>query len=284
MCPRYKIILEYIGKGFTGWQKLKYEVEKKPVQLVLEEALEKLHRQKIKVYGSSRTDCGVSSTFQVAHFNVDRRLSKTGVEQKLLTPEQLVKSLNYNVDGYPVRIMSVEEVSDTFNSRFDAESRTYLYKILSNVTIPKHLPLSLVDKVWAVPTKDLNITLMKEAAERVFLGRHDFSSFRSSKCTSNKSIRTINSINILSLEQPLELSYNNAFKNSNHQYLGIEINARAFLHNQVRIMVSCLVEIGKGNLTIDQLIHIRDSKNRNLAPATAPPEPLTLVNVQYPSS
>ncbi|KAN0040775.1 hypothetical protein ACTFIV_003311 [Dictyostelium citrinum] len=308
MSPRYKITYEYIGKAFTGFQKLKYPVVKLPVQQVLENSLEKIHGYKIPVVGSSRTDHGVSAVGQVSHFDVKTRTSKSGHEMPLLTPEELTMAINYNVGKEylkSIRVIKTEIVNDNFHCRFNATSRTYLYRVLANCG-RKQIPLDLLDKVFPVGPI-LNLDEMRKASQ-IFIGTHDFSSFRSAKCSSTKPIRSIAHIKIYDLPLPDVFQYNPSFKNisrsntnypigdgekniGNHddqvrnntglQYFGIEIKARAFLHNQVRIMVASLIKVGEGEISIQQLEEIKAKKDRGAAPPTAAPEPLTLLTVSY---
>ncbi|KAM9975993.1 hypothetical protein ACTFIR_009834 [Dictyostelium discoideum] len=305
MSPRYKIIYEYIGKSFTGFQRLKYPVVKLPVQQVLEDSLEKIHGYKIPIVGSSRTDHGVSAVGQVSHFDVKSRTSKSGIEMPLLTPEELTMAINYNVGKEylkSIRIIKTEIVDDKFHCRFNATSRTYLYRVMANCG-RKQIPLELLDRVYLVGPI-LNIDEMRKASE-MFIGTHDFSSFRSAKCSSTRPIRSISHIKIYDLPLPDIFQYNPSFQNisrsntnypigdgeKNHdnldkrktglQYFGIEIKARAFLHNQVRIMVASLIKVGEGEISIQQLEEIKDKKDRGAAPPTASPEPLTLLTVSY---
>eukprot|EP01132_Coremiostelium_polycephalum_P002225 gene2225-2742_t len=283
MSPRYKIILEYLGTGFTGWQRLKFELKKLPVQSVLEQALETIHRCKINVYGSSRTDSGVSAVAQVAHFNLEKRLSKKGEDMGLMSPIDLKRALNYNFGKYPLRVISIEEADQYFNSRYQATSRTYLYKILTNIHHTE-VPLELRGRTWNL-WHGLDLEKMQDASE-VLVGHHDFNSFRSTSCKSKKSVRTLQHIKIYQLPLPDGWRFNTnqmsvVEKGKKIGYVGIEIKARAFLHNQVRIMVSSLVEVGAGRLTKQELKEIRDKKDRKYAPITAPAEPLTLVKVSY---
>ncbi|KAK5581674.1 hypothetical protein RB653_001711 [Dictyostelium firmibasis] len=304
MSPRYKIIYEYTGKSFTGFQKLKYPLVKLPVQQVLENSLEKIHGYKIPVVGSSRTDHGVSAVGQVSHFDIKTRASRGGKEMPLLTPEELTMAINYNVGKEyenSIRIIKTEIVDDRFHCRFNATSRTYLYRVMGNCG-KKQIPLELQGKVLPVPPI-LNLDIMRKASE-IFIGTHDFSSFRSAKCSSTKPIRSISHIKIFNLPLPEIFRYNPSFqpisrantrypigniKNDDDvidettglQYFGIEIKARAFLHNQVRIMVASLLKVGEGVISIEQLEEIKQKKDRSAAPSTIAPEPLTLLTVSY---
>ncbi|EFA76936.1 hypothetical protein PPL_09688 [Heterostelium album PN500] len=251
---------------------------KKPVQQVLEESLEVFIRKKVRLVGSSRTDTGVNALHQVAHFDVDTRISKTGEEIDMMPPEVITMALNQNVQGYPVRVISTEIVDDSFHSRFSAKSRTYLYRMLGGMH-RNQAPFELKDRVWAV-TNQLDVPKMQEAAT-LLCGRHNFNSFRSSKCQADNPVRTISSFQVFDLPNPDIWQYNSAPLGVNPQLIGIEVKARAFLHNQVRIMVSTLERVGSHQMSLDQLQELIDAKDRQKAPPTAPPYPLTLTKVSY---
>ncbi|KAF2074579.1 hypothetical protein CYY_004125 [Polysphondylium violaceum] len=281
---RYKIIFEYVGSAFSGWQKQNYPMAKPSIQEVIEQALSFTQRKFIPVYGSSRTDSGVSAFAQVAHFNIDGRVNKKGEPVDHLSPESITLLLNHNFKEYAdyLRVIKTEVVDETFHSRHNASSRVYLYKVLGNATLRK-TPLSMKSNVWVV-NSPLDIDAMNDAAQKAFVGRHDFNSFRSAFCQSPSTVRTIDYIKIFELKNEM-FDYHPTFSElddrGRSQYIGIEIKAKSFLQQQVRIMVSCLVDVGKGKLTTEQLIEIRDKKDRQYASATGPAFPLTLVKVNY---
>ncbi|EGG24020.1 hypothetical protein DFA_06158 [Cavenderia fasciculata] len=333
---RYKIVCEYIGQTYTGWQRLsisktstttttttidgspvndstkkqeyKYKYNKynkynkyrdeeelddekkvgprengRSIQYAIEHGLSHIMRQRIQIVGSSRTDSGVNSLCQVAHCDLpNQRYDKKGtIEQEQLTPSIIKIALNQQLKrhNHDIRIVSVEKVDNEFHSRYNATSRTYLYKIMTGVR-PTEVPLELKNKVWPI-WETLDIDQMKETAS--FLqGLHDFDSLRSAKCQAKSPIRSISHIKIIDLPLPDIWRYNNDDSTPPKiQYIGLEIKGRSFLHNQVRIMSSCLAEIGRGHMTLDNLKEIMKGRDRTLAPATAPAYPLTLVKVSY---
>jgi len=281
---RYKIIFEYVGMAFSGWQKQNYPMDKPSIQEVIEKALSFTQRKFIPVYGSSRTDSGVSAFAQVAHFDMDTRINKKGEPLPHLPPENITLMLNHNFKEYSdyIRVVKTEVVDNTFHSRHNATSRVYLYKVLGNSTLRK-TPLSLKPNVWVV-NSPLDIDAMNDAAQKAFVGRYDFNSFRSSFCQSPSTVRTIDYIKIFELKNEM-FNYHPTFSElddrGKSQFIGIEIKAKSFLQQQVRIMVSCLVDVGKGKLTTEQLIEIREKKDRQFASSTSPPYPLTLIKVNY---
>lgn len=244
---RYKLILEYDGLGFAGWQK---QVHAESVQSILEKAILNLTNEFCRVYGAGRTDAGVHATHQVAHFD-----SNTSIDRVRLAP-----ALNYFVRPYPLCIVDVAEVDTNFHARFSAISRSYVYKIL-NRSNPSVL---LRDRAWHI-RDSLNVKAMQQAAQ-ILVGQHDFTSFRSSRCQAKSAIRRITDINIYKL---------------NHELIEVHITAPSFLHNQVRITVGSLKKVGEGIWTKEDILSKLQAKDRTLTGPTAPAHGLYLVDVKY---
>eukprot|EP01133_Synstelium_polycarpum_P017181 gene17181-20469_t len=125
---------------------------------------------------------------------------------------------------------------------------------------------------------------MKEGADYLTGQVLDFTSFRSSKCQAKNPIRTLTSFKIIDLPLPTIWQYNSPPVGLTPQYIGLEINARAFLHNQVRILASTMVQLGTHEMNMDDLKKLIDAKDRQLAPKTAPAFPLTLMKSSSESS
>jgi tRNA pseudouridine38-40 synthase len=243
---RYKLILEYDGTLFSGWQRQENALS---VQGVLEEAIQNLTKLEVRTYAAGRTDAGVHATYQVVHFDIERELNVY----------KLPASLNFFMRPYPVGIISVEQVQETFHARFSAKSRSYIYKILN-----RQNPSALLrDRVWHI-RGDLNIQAMDEAAQ-LLVGNHDFTSFRSSRCQSASPVKTINSIKILKIQELIE----------------IHINAPSFLHNQVRIITGVLKKIGDRTWNKDNISALLKLRDRTKSAPTAPACGLYLCNVEY---
>ena len=161
--------------------------------------------------------------------------------------------------GGAVRDLLLEKVPKDFHSRFSAKMRSYQYYIINRRT-----PLTLYRyQAWAV-FKSLNIDEIKMAAKQ-FIGKHDFSAFRSADCQSTSSIKTLTNCSV-------EKNDNNIFLN---------FSAKSFLHSQVRIIVGTLVEVGKGKILSSDIKAIIESKNRSRAGITAPAHGLYLMKVEY---
>ena len=243
--PKYKIILEYDGTNYVGWQKQKNGTS---IQEEIERALYSLTGVNTSVFGAGRTDAGVHALGQVAHFELENDFKIDNIRD----------GLNQHLRPHLIAILKVELVNDSFHSRFSAKQRTYIYKIVN-----RRAPLTInKSKKWIV-FKKLNIEKMIEES-KFFLGKNDLNAFRSINCQSNTSIKTIDSIKIL----------------SNKDDLTITVSAKSFLHSQVRIMVGTLIEIGKEKIkfSIQEIINDRE---RSKAGITAPACGLYLFNVEY---
>ena len=247
--PRYKLILEYDGRQFHGWQ---FQPDLKTVQGCLQTAVKKFSGLDKVVEGSGRTDAGVHAMGQVAHVDLDRHD----------TPYRVLRGLNSFLNETGVVVVGVEIVDNTFHARFSAKRRQYIYKI-----IHRKAPLSFqTGLAWHIYV-NLDRDLMKEAAQ-LLIGTHDFTSFRSINCQANNPIRTLDRFDV--------------------EWSGNEIHAviesRAFLHNQVRIMMGCLKMIGEGYWTVDDLHHALQAKDRTQGGVTAPPDGLYFSKVIYANS
>lgn len=244
--PRYKVLIEYDGTKFHGFQRQKDLIS---VQGLMESSLLKIAQENVTVHGSGRTDTGVHAIGQVTHFDLVKNIS----------PFKLREGLNYYMSENGCSVLDVSIASDDFHARFQAKSRIYIYKILN-----RRPPSPLYDqRVWHIKNP-LNIDLMKEAAQ-YFIGRHDFSAFRCVHCQVVSPIKTMEKCDIVEHNDLIE----------------IHISSRSFLHNQVRIMVGTLVEIGLGKkkpIWIKQLLEAGDRKQSG---QTAPPYGLYFAKVTY---
>ena len=243
---KYKIIIEYDGTDFVGWQK---QENGPSIQSSLEDAIKKITSETVSVFGAGRTDSGVHAKGQVAHFEFSKNISLDNIRD----------GINQHLRPLPIAILDVKEVNDDFHARFSAKLRTYEYLIINRrapLTFNKNL-------VWGV-FKKLNMDAMKEAAS-IFVGKHDFNAFRSVDCQSSSAIKTIQSCSI----------------ETNDQHIKLNVSAKSFLHSQVRIMVGTLVEVGKGKFNSSDVKDIIKSRDRSQAGATAPAHGLYLLKVEY---
>ena len=241
----YKIVIEYDGTNFVGWQQ---QENGQSIQSALQEALVKLSNEKVIIFGAGRTDAGVHAYGQVASFNLNKKI-KTDV---------IRDGLNQHLRPHPIAVQNAEIVDDNFHARFSAKKRWYEYKIIN-----RRPPLTIaLNRAWCV-YKNLDIEKMKNESLS-FLGKHDLNAFRSAHCQSKNSMKTIDSISIKNIDEDII----------------IEVSAKSFLHSQVRIMIGTLVDIAKGNIN-KTVLDIINSKQRDIAGQTAPANGLYLKKVEY---
>lgn len=243
---RYKLVIEYDGTPFVGWQE---QAEQTSVQGVLQKALETALRHPVTVWGSGRTDTGVHAIAQVAHIETNEALNTY----------RLFESLNALVRPYPISIKSIEKASDDFHARFSAKKRHYVYKI-QNTPYPPSLNKG---KVWWIRQK-LDTDKMQQAAN-LLLGKHDFSTFRASECQAKSPIKTLDECTII----------------PNDEFIECRLSAKSFLHHQVRNIVGSLVLVGQGKWSVDKFKHAFEACDRTKGGPTAPAEGLYFESVEY---
>lgn len=242
----FKMILEYDGTGYHGWQQQK---RRPTIQQTLEEKIGIITNEKIKVIGSGRTDAGVHALHQVAHFKTTSKLETGRLCHGInsLLPDEIV-------------IKDLMEVDDNFHAQHDVVSKVYLYRILNTPT------RSVLHRryAWHIPYA-LDVERMKEAAS-LLEGPHDFSSF----CATGTDVvgreRTVTKIDI---------------KPGSDGFINIRIEADGFLRYMVRNIVGTLVDVGRGKTEPAELTKILDAKDRKVAGPTAPACGLFLVEVRY---
>jgi tRNA pseudouridine38-40 synthase len=244
--PRYRIVIEYDGTPFVGWQIQSAGVS---VQSTLVAAIAKLSGETVEVRGAGRTDSGVHATGQVAHFDLTRAYPADVVRE----------AVNYHVRPWPVSIRSCELAAPDFDARFSATKRHYLYRILSRRAPPA------LDKgrVWWV-ARGLDATAMAEAAP-VLVGRHDFTTFRAAGCQAASPVKTLEVFKVT----------------TEHEEIHIRASARSFMHKQVRSMVGSLKLVGEGRWTASDLAAALAAKDRQRCGPVAPACGLYLTRVDY---
>src|SRR5262245_54462029 len=244
--PRFKLIVEYDGRPFAGWQ---IQADQLTVQGVLTAAIEALSGEKILVQGAGRTDTGVHAVAQVAHVDLARDWDIDTVRD----------ALNAHLRPHPVAILKAERVADDFNARTSAIRRHYLYRIVN-----RRADLTLeAGRAWRVP-RPLDADAMHKAAQRL-VGKHDFTTFRSTECQSKSPVKTLD---ILSVAR-------------NGEQVTVSAVAGSFLHNQVRSMVGSLEAVGEGKWSADDLSRALAARDRTACGPVAPPDGLYLMRVEY---
>lgn len=245
---RYAAILEYDGTQFHGWQR---QPHASSVQAAVENALTRVANEEVQVVCAGRTDTGVHAAGQVVHFDSE---AKRTLRQWLL-------GANANLPK-SVAFKDIREVSMQFHARFSALSRTYRYLIY---TAPTRSALMSERVTWE--HQNIDAGRMQDGAN-FLLGEHDFTSFRALACQAKSPVRTVRQIRV----------------KRHGSVVSIEIQANAFLHHMVRNIAGVLIEIGKGEQSIDWVKELLDARNRALAAMTAPPQGLYLLRVEYPQA
>ncbi len=174
---RYKIVIEYDGTNFCGWQS---QINKLSVQEALENIISDFLKEKIKLCGASRTDSGVHAKSQVAHFDLS--------SQNMKMQCGFISSINFflQANDHKIRIVKIDQVSQDFHARFNAKIKTYSYRLINQT------PITLNQEAWQIKPR-LNLVNMILAAHE-FIGKHDFSSFRAQQCQAKNAIRSIDQI------------------------------------------------------------------------------------------
>jgi len=242
----FKLIIEYDGSGFHGWQRQKKD---RTVQETIENALAVMTREQVAVIGSGRTDAGVHALGQAAGFKTRSRLDA----------EAFFNGLNSLLPG-DVVIRACEQMPDDFHARFDVSSKRYRYHMLNRPIAPA------IGRqfVWHI-RRPLDTTAMAEAAG-ILLGTHDFKAFEGTGSPRDHTVRTVTDSTV---------------KETGGGNLTYDIEANGFLRFMVRNIVGTLVEVGLGKIDPQTMLTILLSKDRSQAGATAPPQGLFLVDVAY---
>jgi len=244
---RYKILIEYVGTNFIGWQ---VQSKGKSIQKLIQTKLSKLLKEKVLLIGSGRTDSGVHAIEQSAHFDCKREIQNL---------DKFVKSINHFVNNMNVSIMDIKKKNLNFHARFSAKQRIYKYVIFNRLSRPSIEK----ERGWHI-IKELNVSLMRKGAKKL-LGTKDFSTFRASSCNAKSPIRTIKSIKIKSTRGKIE----------------IQFKSQSFLQQQVRSMVGCLKYLAEKKWNLKIFEFVLKSKKRTLCAPPAPAEGLFLEKVIY---
>ncbi|HIN22199.1 MAG TPA: tRNA pseudouridine(38-40) synthase TruA [Rhodospirillales bacterium] len=243
---RYKIRIEYDGRGFVGWQRQDNGLS---VQQALEEAVEKFCGETVTLFGAGRTDSGVHALGQVAHFDLEGENGADTVRD----------ALNFHLKPHAVSVLEAELTDNDFDARLAARERVYLYRITN-----RRAPLGLNRGLsWWVPAP-LDAEAMNEAAKGL-IGNHDFTTFRATHCQAKSPVKTLDMLEVSRTGEVIEIA----------------ARARSFLHHQVRNLVGTLKLVGEAKWTAGDVKTALDKKDRAAGGPTAPPDGLYLVEVVY---
>ncbi len=244
--PRYKIIIEYDGTPFVGWQ---IQDNGPSIQSRLGEAIEAFSGIRIIPGGAGRTDAGVHALGQVAHFDLEKDWPTDTVRD----------ALNAHLRPDPVSVLECVQVAPEFDARFSASARQYLYRICD-----RRAPLTLdAHRAWLVHKK-LDADAMHAAAQ-ILVGEHDFTTFRSAHCQAKSPVKTLERFDVSRVGAEVQIT----------------VQARSFLHNQVRSMAGALKLVGEGKWRARDMEQALRAKDRTACAPVSPPHGLYLVKVDY---
>jgi tRNA pseudouridine38-40 synthase len=244
--PRYKLTIEYDGTSFVGWQQQDNGVS---VQGVLTDAVAAFAGERVMVSGAGRTDTGVHALGQIAHIDL----------AKDWDVERVRDAINFHLRPQPVAVLKAEQVAPGFDARFSAIKRHYLYRIVNrraDLTLNQNL-------AWRVP-RALDCDAMHAAAQRL-IGKHDFTTFRSTECQAKSPEKTLDRLDVV----------------RDGDDVRVTASARSFLQHQVRSMVGSLVHVGEGKWSAGDLADALVARDRTRCGQVAPPHGLYLVRVDY---
>lgn len=248
-----KLTIAYDGAGFHGWQ---LQPGLPTIQGAIADAASQITQEKVFIQGASRTDAGVHALGQVAHFKT----------QSALPAAEFQRALNALIPP-AIRIVAAEEVGPDFHARWQAQGKTYRYRIYRGQVLPPfdyrralHFSGPLDEGAMA-------------AAAREFEGERDFSSFAASSGSEDddrerETVRVIHSSEIIREPDRDEIVY--------------VVRGRSFLRYMVRKIVGTLIEVGKGRLAVTDIPQIFEARDRSRSGPTVPPEGLYLVSLEYP--
>jgi tRNA pseudouridine38-40 synthase len=248
-----KLTIAYDGAEFHGWQ---IQPGVPTIQGALNDVASQVTQEKIFVHGASRTDAGVHALGQVAHFKTRSPISADEFQRAfnaLLPPS--------------IRIMAAEEVGPDFHARWQAQGKTYRYRIYRGAVLPPFEHRRVLHYFGPLDEAAMS------AAAREFEGEHDFETFAASSGSDEDdrdraSVRLIHSSEIIHVPERDELIY--------------LVRGRSFLRYMVRKIVGTLLEVGKGRLSTQDIRELFAARDRSRSGPTVPPEGLYLVSLEYP--
>lgn len=231
----YRMLLEYDGSRYDGWQRLGSDANGNTVESKLLEVISKMTGENVELFCASRTEKGVHASGQVANFKTNSRLKDYEVR-------------NYLNRYLPrdIAVLEVKSVDERFHSQLNAKKKTYLYKIdtndIASVFERKYKYHSFVK---------LDTAAMKRTAKE-FCGQHDFKNFSTAK-KSKSTVKTVESIEIY--DDGSEIS--------------IYVTANDFLHNMARLIIGMLLEAGRGNAGCEDIKAVFAGQANGPVPADA---------------
>jgi len=248
---RFALTLEFDGGPYMGLQR---QAHGPSVQQAVEEAVLSVTEETVTLHAAGRTDAGVHARAMRVHVDV----------AKAMTPFRLMEALNarLRLAGEAIAVLDCAEQPDDWHARFSCIGRRYLYRIVN-----RRAPLTLdLGRAWNVK-QPLDEAAMHEAA-RALVGKHDFTTFRSTQCQADSPVKTLDRL---------------AVRREGDEVL-VEAAARSFLHHQVRSMVGCLALVGMGHWPVARMAEALAARDRTALGHNAPPEGLYFVEAIYPGT
>jgi len=242
-----KMVLSYDGTQYHGWQ---WQKNALTIQAILEDKIQVLTREQVRVIASGRTDTGVHALHQVCHFFTHSDMD----------PESIRKGLN-SLLPEDILVRHAEQAPLDFHARYSVKTKTYEYRILNR----EHPDLFLRHYAWHVNRK-LDMTRM-EAGVSLLRGRHDFSSFKSARSDNLNPVR--------------EMIRAELHETLDSGLILFTFEADGFLRHMVRNIVGTAVEVGSGRISPDEFLKILEARDRKKAGLKAPPQGLFLTMVRY---
>lgn len=251
--PRYALKVEYHGAPFVGWQR---QIDLPSVQGAIEAALGRIETGPHQIAAAGRTDAGVHALAQVAHCDMSRDWA----------PFRLSEALNYHLKPNPIAITACAAVPDDWHARFSALERHYFFRLLTRRAPATHD----AGLVWQVPHQ-MDVAAMRQAAA-FLVGKHDFTTFRSTICQAASPVKTLDALEIeqVATRAGTEIHFH--------------LRARSFLHNQVRSFIGTLERVGGGSWSPEDVKTALDARTRAACGPVCPPHGLYLADVTYPDA
>jgi tRNA pseudouridine38-40 synthase len=262
-----KLTISYDGTAYAGWQRQANAIT---IQQVLEDEIAAIVGSHHPLNAAGRTDAGVHAAAQVASITIDHPIPV----------DELMRALNARLKTGDIRIRGIEETFERFDARIYAKTKTYRYAIWNGA----HASPFLRHVVWHVPAR-LDLARMM-AATPALIGEHDFAAFQGRGSDVLTTTRTVLSAELAEIDvdtdQPIALPplQSNA-PGADGRLLRFEISGTGFLRHMVRIIVGTLVDIGRGQMDVDEMAAIIASRDRRRAGQTAPAQGLMLWKVTY---
>ena len=269
-----KLTIAYDGTNYAGWQRQANAIS---IQQVLEEEIDAIVGAHNALNAAGRTDAGVHAAAQVASVTIDHPIPA----------DELLRALNARLKAGDIRIRSIEEMPEGWDARIYAKGKTYRYAIWNGAP-----PSPFIRHVvWHVP-QPLDADRMARAAEAL-IGEHDFVAFKGRGSDVRTTVRQVWSAELVETnihtDQPIALSplpstapgTGARLTDDSSRLFRFEISGSGFLRHMVRTIAGTLVDIGRGNMAVDDMRAIIEAKDRAQTGQTAPAQGLMLWKVHY---